>query len=267
MKIELFGTALIEKAAEAMVRGPPTGNRNRTPSHATNYYKGALHMAPRDQQIKEIREIQDQSASAKEICAAISKKLSEIEGVKSEAHLAAAELPKLNARKQAFQADIALGGAIKQSDIDQLDENIAKITAGIEYHHQTVLGLTSKLTAAQNDVDHLNDKAVVLLRAFLESEAEALNITYMEQANILLATFRRLIALDRLSKSIGGNPFHNGAAHTDFTIPTFYFVASGQWPGYAGRWIPAEEMSRPELYAAADEAAEKARLLNLKIQI
>lgn len=225
----------------------------------------------RDQQLKEIKEAQTAVVTANKVCEEITAKLTEIEGEQSAAHQAEKDIPKLNRQKQALQADRAMGVEVKQSDIDQIDKDIAKVTEAVKFHDQTVTGLRAKLSTSQTALKTNEDALLIKKRVLIENEAESLHVEYMKNAETLLSTFRRLVALDRISRGLGGNPLSSGQPHTDICIPVFNFASSGQWPPQLGdpgcHWIPAAEMSRPELYMHADEEAERARLAGIGVQI
>jgi hypothetical protein len=221
--------------------------------------------------INEIIESQKKSKAARVVCDNISSKLLEIENVNSDAHVAAREIPMLLEKKQSLQADLVLGSSVKQSDIDQVNKLIEKASAELEYHTQTVLGLKSKLSLAQDEQRTFDEKSLLLFRALVEGEAEEIHKQYIEHAKNLLSLFRRLLALSLISGKFGGNCFRTGTEHREISIPVFQFVSSGQWPspgiGEGCRWIPAAEMARTENYAAADEESEVARLAALGIEL
>lgn len=228
-------------------------------------------MSTREQQLNEIKSAQVAQTAAKKLCDDITAKLTEIEDAKSLAHLAAAEIPKLKIRKQDFQADISLGVPVKQSEIDKVDAAISKAEADVEEHTRTVAGLKSKLATTQVSLHTAEDRCLVLKRAFVESEAESLCGDYMIHAQNLISAFRRLMALDQLSKGLGGNPFIDGAARNNVFIPVFNFASSGQSPtqqlGHGGNWSPAVDLINTIAYAQADEDAERANLVRLGINI
>lgn len=213
--------------------------------------------------VEEFKAVQAKIAEAEKGINNLNVRLTEIEGEQSAAHLAERNIPELLKQQQAIQADIALGTG-NQSDLDKVTEEITKAQTEVDYHNKTVAGLNSKLADAQQSLCSLQDNALLVARAFVESEAENLHATYMEQATALLASFRRLRALSNISKGIGGNPFATGDECRVIAIPVFQFANSGQWPenysGHGCRWLPAVDMANPTLYAQADEDTERANL-------
>lgn len=226
----------------------------------------------RDQLLKQIKSAQEMRVATKKICGEIDSRLAEIEDVKNQAHVAEANIPELNLRKQAFQADIALGKPVPQTDIDQVNAALTKATADVEEHTHTVAGLKSKQAAVVNDLRLIDESLLVLMREFIEKEAESLCGDYMAQAQTLLSTFRRLKALDGLSRGIGGNPFADAGVHKKLSIPVFNFACSAYSPeqqmGNSGLWGPVIELDNTMTgYVEKDMDAERSRFVSLGIII
>lgn len=228
-------------------------------------------MATKNQIIEKIKTEQANLVAATKIFVERNSKLAEMEAEKCEAHIVSAGIPGLRTRKQSLQADNALGHPVVQKDLDKIDADIAAALATVELHEQTVAGLKTKLAEAAVIKSNLKDTVTVLKRAYIETEAETIHKEYMKQAETLLSTFRRLLALDALSKGVGGNPFTLGDECKVIAIPVFQFASNGQsgnnFTGHGCRWLPAVEMARPELYAQADEDFERSQMLSIGIEI
>jgi phosphomevalonate kinase len=222
-------------------------------------------MATKNQTSEKIKEEEANLAAATKSLIDRTAKLAEMEAEKSAANVVAATIPGMRARKQSLQADQALGQPVVQKDLDKIDVDIAAALATVDLNKQTVAGLKTKLAEAAVIKSNLKDTVTVLKRAYIETEAETLHKEYMKQAETLLATFRRLLALSELSKGIGGNPFVLGGERELITIPVFQL--GDHAAGGGNRWLPAVDMANPITYAQADEDFERAQMLSIGIEI
>lgn len=228
-------------------------------------------MATKKQLIEEIKAVQVKIADAGKGVNDLEAKLQEVESQQSPAHIAEASISKLQERKQDVQADIALGTG-KQSDLDQVNKEIAAAQEAIETHTQTVAGLQRKLEQANQDYAGLKHKKDVLFAELVRGEAEELHCEYMEHAKVLVSLFHRLQALANIYKA-GYTPdaFYLGNEHTVFSLPVFQFTSSGQFP-VMGSYHPSKLIAGCEIvdqypvYSHVDVDTEKARLAKLGIE-
>jgi hypothetical protein len=191
--------------------------------------------------IKENEILKGKVGPAVEEIRVIKATLGEVENAQNAAHVAERNLPDLLERRQALQADIATGKVGKQTELESLNQEIAKIQEVLAYHNETVSGLQRKLQLAENAHNSLNASIKAQGLKIIEALAEEIHIEYLGHARELLSRFNKLQALANVygSKS-GRTAFGSGNLHQYFLIPQFKLNPNGVNAG--PEWPPAREV-------------------------
>lgn len=223
--------------------------------------------------VEELKAVQEQIAAGETVCNEIRAKLVEVEDQQSAAHVAERNMPQLLQRKEDLQADIAMGATGKQKELDQVNKDIAKAQQDVEYHNQTVSGLSRRLQEAESGLEQLRHRKVVLVESWVRNEAERIQAEAMEHARGFLSRFKQLQALVHIHDRVKGHtdPIGNGMEHQFLSIPVFRLESAGQhssdpsvsWP----EWQPARVVKSGCGVAAEDLAAEQARLAGMGLQV
>ena len=136
----------------------------------------------------------------------------------------------LSAKRAEVLADIALKKATS-NDLEDIDKQIQEsdrkssaarnqATQAIVTANQTITGLRVKLEKVESELKGLEARKTVIVHDFLTAEAEKIGEEYLKAFNSLEASFRRLIALDRIMKRNGCKTI--GLAKKDeILIPAF----------------------------------------------